>query len=96
MYVTATGVSYTNTLNYNANGGAGEPNSDSKTVNYPLTKLNHNVSTNGPSTAPVETGYDYTFAGWYDDAKTGTKISGTVAVGSDCATTNQSKTLYAH
>ena len=82
--------SYTNTLNYNANGGTGAPSAQTKTVTYPNTQSKFTVST----TKPTKSGY--TFAGWYTAASGGSKVGTTYTVGSNNYTGNQSATIYAH
>ena len=81
---------YTNTLNYDANGGSGAPASQTATVTYPNTASTFTVST----TKPSRTGY--TFVGWYTAASGGTKVGTKYIVGSNNQEKNQSATIYAH
>ena len=88
----AEGNSYTNTLSYNANGGSGVPSSQTASVTYPNTAKSFTIS----STIPTRTGY--TFKGW-STSSTATSASysagGSITVGSNNKTSNQSTTLYA-
>ena len=80
---------YTNTLNYNANGGSGAPSAQTASVTYPSTQSTFTVST----TKPTRTGY--TFDGWYTAASGGTKVGTTYTVGNTSNAGNQSATIYA-
>ncbi|MCQ2749682.1 MAG: InlB B-repeat-containing protein [Clostridia bacterium] len=88
-------MQYTNTLTYDANGGTNPPGQDVKNATYPSTQSTHTITSSVP-TPPVETGYTYTFDGWYDKATSGTKKTGSVTVGNDNYAGNQSGKLYAY
>ena len=90
LYAIWTANKYTNTLNYNANGGSGAPSAQTATVTYPSTQSTFTLS----STVPTKAGH--TFAGWYTAASGGTKVTGSYTVGSTDNVGNQSVTLYAH
>lgn len=90
IYVYSYAQIYTNTLNYDANGGDGAPDAQTATVTYPNTQSTFTLS----STIPTRTGY--TFAGWYTDKEGGTKVTETYTVGETNSTSGQSVTLYAH
>ncbi len=70
----------TYTITYNANGGSGAPNAQTKTYNVALTLS---------STVPTRTGY--TFTGW----NTASNGSGTTYKTGDSYTANAAATLYA-
>ena len=89
LYAQWKSKTYTNTLNYNANGGTGAPITQTAKVTYPNTASTFTVST----TKPTRTGY--TFAGWYTAASGGTKVGTTYIVGKNNQEKNQSATLYA-
>ncbi len=89
LYAQWSANSYTNTLNYDANGGTGAPSSQTAKVTYPNTQSTFTLS----STVPTKTGY--TFTGWYNSASDGTQISGTYTLGNSSEANNQSATLYA-
>ena len=89
LYAICTVNKYTNTLNYNANGGSGAPSSQTASVTYPNTQSEFTVS----GTKPTRTGY--TFNGWYTAASGGSKVGATYTVGSKNQAKNQSATLYA-
>ena len=90
LYAQWTANKYTNTLNYDANGGSGAPASQTVSVTYPNTASTFTIS----STKPSRMGY--TFAGWYTAASGGTKVGTEYTVGSKDQAKNQSATLYAH
>jgi len=90
IYAHWTANGYTNTLNYDANGGDGAPAAQTASVTYPNTSSSFTVS----ATVPTRTGY--TFAGWYTAAEGGTKVGTTYTVGTTNKAENQSATIYAH
>lgn len=81
LYAQWAGNSYT--VTFNANGGTVSPNT--KSVTYGST-----YDTLPTPTAPTETGYSFTFKGWYTAASGGTKITSTTSV-----STLGNHTLYA-
>ena len=90
LTATWTANTYTNTLNYDANGGSNAPSAQTEEVSYPNTQSTFTIVGDEPTLE------GYTFAGWYTQANGGVKVGSTYTVGSNNAVENQSATLYAH